>query len=274
MGSLSPQSRECARLRVQDFGRFDEPVVLFGGPYSNLQALEALSTIIGERPAICTGDVVAYGANPVQTVNLMKAMAVRCIAGNCERQVAEGGLDCGCGFENGSTCDLLSQGWYSFLSSECDPDTITWLADQPELGVFMQNERRYAVIHGGATSINRFVWPDSQSEVFLEEITALEKRLGRVDGVVSGHCGIAFHRKIEGYQWINAGAIGLPPHDGRPETRYAILADGDVIFERLSYDHEAARNAMVKAGLTQGYHDTLQTGLWPSEDVLPPSLRR
>ena len=76
MGSLSPQSRECARLRVQDFGRFDEPVVLFGGPYSNLQALEALSTIIGERPAICTGDVVAYGANPVQTVNLTKAMAV------------------------------------------------------------------------------------------------------------------------------------------------------------------------------------------------------
>lgn len=261
-------------MRVQDFGRFDEPIVLFGGPYSNLAALEALSTIIGERPAICTGDVVAYGAEPVQTVNLMQAMAVHCIAGNCERQVAEGALDCGCGFENGSSCDLLSRGWYSYLSSECDPDTITWLADQPELGVFIQGKRRYAVVHGGATAINRFIWPDSQSEVFLEEITALEGHLGKIDGIVAGHCGIAFHRKIEEYQWINAGAIGLPAHDGRPETRYAVLTDGDVVIERLSYEHESARSAMVRVGLTQGYHDTLRSGLWPSEDVLPPSLRR
>ncbi len=261
-------------MRVQDFGPLGGPVILFGGPYSNLAALESLAVRIGERAAICTGDVVAYAAEPVETVNLMRAMAVQCIAGNCERQVAEGGLDCGCGFEAGSTCDRLSQGWYNYLSAACDPDTITWLADQPELGVFTQGNRRYAVIHGGATAINRFIWPDSPDAVFLEEITALEGHLGRIDGVVAGHSGIAFHRQIERYQWINAGVIGLPPHDGRPETRYAVLRDGDVLIERLRYDHEATRRKMEAAGLTQGYHAAMTTGLWPSEDVLPASLRR
>lgn len=261
-------------MRVRDFGPMGDRVVLFGGPYSNLQALEALSGVIQESSAICTGDVVAYCAEPVATVNLMRAMAVPCIAGNCERQVAEGGLDCGCGFDTGSTCDRLSQGWYSFLSQACDPDTVAWLADQPELGVFTQGARRYGVLHGGVTSINRFIWPDSPDAVFLEEIAALEHKVGRIDGVVAGHCGIAFHRRIDRFQWINAGAIGLPPHDGRPDTRYAVLDQGEVTIERLSYDHVAARQAMRSAGLTQGYQESLTTGLWPSEDVLPKSLRR
>ena len=57
-------------MRVQDFGHFDEGVTLFGGPYSNLQALEALAALV-ERPAICTGDVVAYGGDPAATVALI-----------------------------------------------------------------------------------------------------------------------------------------------------------------------------------------------------------
>ena len=261
-------------MRISDFGRIDGPVMLFGGPYSNLSALTALAEALADRPAICTGDVVAYCAEPVETVNLMRALNIPCIAGNCERQVAEGAETCGCGFEDGSTCDRLSQGWYSHLSDACDADTVDWLDGLPEIGTFMQKGRRYAVIHGGITAINRFIWPDSPAETFLEEITALEHRLGKINGVVAGHSGIAFHRRVEGYQWINAGAIGLPPHDGRPETRYAVLTDGEVIIERLAYDHAAARAAMERAGLTQGYHAALTTGLWPSEDVLPDSLRR
>ena len=261
-------------MRVRDFGRMDGPVILFGGPYSNLPALQALADCIQDRPAICTGDIVAYAAEPVETVNLMRALAIPSIAGNCERQVAEGADDCGCGFSDGSTCDRLSQAWYAHLRNACDPDTIAWLDDLPEIGLFTQQDRRYAVIHGGVTAINRFIWPDTPVEVFLEEITALESRVGKVDGVVAGHSGIAFHRRIEGFQWINAGVIGMPPHDGRPETRYAVLTDGEVIIERLSYDHTKARSAMERAGLTQGYHEALTTGIWPSEDVLPASLRR
>jgi hypothetical protein len=44
---------------------FDAPILVFGGPYSNLRALQALrrrAHELGIAPShcICTGDVVAY----------------------------------------------------------------------------------------------------------------------------------------------------------------------------------------------------------------------
>ena len=261
-------------MRSADFGRFDGEVVLCGGPYSNVQALEALAELVGDRPVICTGDVVAYGADAAATVALICDLGWPVVAGNCERQISEGADDCGCGFGSGSTCEALSRDWYPHALAACDADARGWMAGLPDLGAFVHQGRRYGVIHGGATANNRFLWPSTSEEVFAEEIAALEAAIGSFDGVIAGHSGIAFHRWIGQHHWINAGVIGLPPHDGRPETRYAVLAEGDVTFHRLSYDHKAARSAMETAGLTQGYHETLSTGIWPSEDVLPPELRR
>ena len=260
-------------MRVQDFGHFDEGVTLFGGPYSNLQALEALAALV-ERPAICTGDVVAYGGDPAATVALIRELGWPVVAGNCERQIAENAPDCGCGFEDGTACDLLSTGWYPVAKAAIGEDARGWMGALPDVGTFTQKGRRYAVLHGGATAINRFLWPVSAASDFEVEIAALEVATGPVDGIVAGHSGIPFHRRIGRHHWINAGVIGLPPHDGRPETRYAVLRDNDVAFHRLAYDHSAARASMEAAGLTQGYHETLTTGIWPSEDILPAELRR
>ncbi len=261
-------------MRIEDFGHFDAPVVLFGGPYSNAQALEALISAIDGRAAICTGDIVAYCADPDATAALLSAEEIPSIAGNCERQLWDDADSCGCGFEEGSTCDRLSAGWWPYLRNTIDGNTIAWLNKLPDIATFTQGTRRYGVIHGGATTNNRFLWPSTPACDFETEITALEALTGPLDGIIAGHSGIAFHRRIGAHQWINAGAIGLPPHDGRPETRYALLEDGEVTIHRLAYDHKAARRAMEAAGLTQGYHDTLTTGLWPSQDILPPELRR
>ena len=261
-------------MKHADFGQLDGPVVLFGGPYSNLQAMEAMVEAIAGRDAICTGDVVGYCANPDEVAAVVAAENLFCIAGNCEQQLAEGKDDCGCGFGADSACDLLSRGWWPYLLKAASPGSVTWLGNLPDIATFTHQSRRYAVIHGGATAINRFLWPSSDQAEFVEEITAIEAAVGKVDGIVAGHSGIAFHRHVGRHQWINAGAIGLPPHDGRPETRYAVLSDGDVVIERLSYNVEKAASAMDAAGLTQGYHQTLRTGIWPSEDILPAALRR
>ena len=261
-------------MQYQDFGQLDGPIVLFGGPYSNLSALRALIDVIGDRAAICTGDVVGYCAEPNETTSLYTEQSFFGIAGNCERELVAGTEDCGCGFEKGSTCNALSAAWWGWLAKVASIDTISQLAGLPDIATFAHAGKRYAVIHGGATSINRFIWPSSEIDVFQEEFDAVEAVVGSVDGVIAGHSGIAFQRVINGKQWINAGAIGMPPHDARPETRYAILENGDVVFHRLEYDAEGTRRAMESAGLTQGYHETLTSGIWPSEDVLPAALRR
>ncbi|MEM6634991.1 MAG: metallophosphoesterase family protein [Pseudomonadota bacterium] len=262
-----------------DFGHIAGDVVLFGAPVSNREATAAFisrleSEGISPRSAICTGDVVAYCANPAETVDLLRAFGCPVIAGNCEVQLAGDADDCGCGFVSGSVCDTLSEAWFAHARASLGPDARRWMAELPQFGVFTHARGRFAVIHGGATQINRYIWPNDPASVYEEEVAQVRQIMGHVDGIVCGHAGIAFQRQVAGVHWINAGSIGMPPHDGRPETRYARLSADGVVFERLRYDWGVAKASMHSAGLTQGYDKTLIDGVWPSEDVLPPTLRR
>lgn len=262
--------------RVADLGALNGPVLLFGGPYSNLQATQALMAQVGDIPRsnrICTGDVVAYCANPVETAALVRAETGAIVAGNCELQLVSGGAECGCGFEEGSSCDLASKSWFPFAASRMQGQ-MALLMNLPEIAVFTQSGRRYAVIHGGVSDVSRFIWPSDKDHVLNNEINNLQREVGIVDAVICGHSGIAFERRVGDHNWINAGVVGMPPHDGRPQTRYAILDAGEVTFHTLCYDHQAAATAMREAGLTQGYERSLESGLWPSEGILPKPLRR
>lgn len=261
-------------MKVADFGRFDAPLVLYGGAYSNLQALQALVEVAAGRETISTGDIVAYCGDPLNTAVSYFLEGKYGIAGNCERQLENDADDCGCGFDAGTTCDVLSRGWYAHAKASLRAEEIDGFSKLPDIGVFEQSGRRFGVIHGGVSANNAFLWASSPEEDFAREISDLEAEVGKVDGVVAGHSGIAFQRQIGRHVWINPGAIGLPPHDGRKETRYAVMQDGKAVIHRLRYDHEAARRRMEEVGLTQCYHETLTTGIWPSEDVLPKELRR
>lgn len=267
-------------MRVQDLGRLKGPVLLFGGPYSNLHATEALfldAKVTGFRPdnstMICTGDIVAYCGYPSETVAVIRQSGCAVVAGNCEKQLAAGAFDCGCGFEEGSACDLLSASWYPYAAAHIGQEDRVWMADLPDVAVFEHKGRRYAVIHGGVSDVSRFLWPTSPEVDFLEEIALIEREFGRVDGVVAGHCGLPFVRQIGEVEWINAGVIGMPANDGYASTRFAVLGYNGVEMRELHYDHQSAHDAMVAAGLTQGYHDGLLYGYWPSEEVLPLDLR-
>ncbi|PCJ75592.1 MAG: diadenosine tetraphosphatase [Rhodobacteraceae bacterium] len=253
-------------------------MLLFGGPYSNLQAVNALKDVarkleIPTGHIICTGDVVAYCADAEATVQAVRTFGCTVVAGNCEKQLAEGSDDCACGFDGNSQCSILAQGWYAHVRTQISDDSREWMATCPDIAVFTKGGRRYAVIHGGATNISRFIWPVSNAATFIEEFKAVEAAVGSVDTIIAGHSGIPFIQNIDQQQWINAGAIGMPPNDGSPDTNFVVL-DGAPRIHRLTYDFETARQAMENAGLTQGYHEALTTGLWPSEDSLPPSMRR
>ncbi|SHG22711.1 metallophosphoesterase family protein [Cognatishimia maritima] len=267
-------------MKVCDLGQLDTPLLLFGGPYSNLHASRALLDFakkggFGPEHVICTGDLVAYCADPVETATLWQDFGGPILAGNCEKQLAENAMDCGCGFEAGTTCDLLSAGWFAHADRLVRTKMRAWLGALPDLMVFQHHGQRFAVVHGGLTDISRFLWPVSPEAAFLQEFDAIADQIGRVDGVIAGHCGIAFEKMLSnGQRWINTGAIGMPPNDGTPQTAFAVMTAGQVAFHRLDYDAASASKAMEAVGLTQGYHRALLNGHWPSEDVLPPDMRR
>jgi len=261
-----------------DLGAIDGPIVLFGGPYSNLHALEALTARargwgLGPDQMICTGDVVAYGGSANGTVSRMMQSRIPTVAGNCEIQLASGADECGCGFAAGSACDLLSAGWFAHASAQVTTAQRGWMAALPDIITFDHHGARYGVIHGGVTDVARFLWSTSPDSDLLTEWNAAEDAVGPLAHIVCGHSGIAFVRDLNRGRWINAGVIGMPPHDGTQQTQFMWLEAGQLTLHRLRYDAQAAARAMVDAGLIQGYHRALLSGYWPSEEVLPPALR-
>jgi predicted phosphodiesterase len=254
-------------------------VLLFGGCYSNLQATQALLDtakclgIPGDR-IVCTGDVVAYAADPVATVALVRASGMHVVMGNCEESLGFNAADCGCGFVSGSACDRLSVAWYAHADARLDCDARAWMRDLPRRIDLIIGGRRLAVIHGSPRSINQFVFA-SASDAELRDLIAGSG----CDGVIGGHCGIPFTRVVDGLLWHNPGAIGVPAHDGTPRVWFSVLqvvggAPGDLIeisHLPLDYDHAAAAASMRAANLPAGYAEALLSGLWPSTDVLPPA---
>ncbi|MDP2800364.1 MAG: metallophosphoesterase family protein [Phreatobacter sp.] len=252
------------------------PLLVFGGPYSNLQAMQALLAeaarlgISGDR-IVCTGDIVAYGADPAACCDLAMASGMHVLMGNCEQNLAAGSADCGCGFDEGTECDRLSSAWYAYAAGQISSAHQQFMAACPQrITIGLPDGRRLAVIHGGASDISRFLFASTDDAVLADEIADTG-----CDGVIAGHCGIPFVREVGAGLWLNAGAIGMPAHDGTPRVWFSVLTlepDGlRVDIRPLSYDQAGAAAAMRAARLPEGYAAGLETGLWPSEDVLPPA---
>ena len=93
--------------------------MIFGGPYSNLQATQAvlLESVKYVANPVCTGDRVAYCARPTETVAVLRSANFEVIDGNCEVQLAARANSCGCGFTSDSVCYALSIDWFGFASS-------------------------------------------------------------------------------------------------------------------------------------------------------------
>lgn len=262
----------------QDDPLQEGPLLIFGGPYSNLQATEAMRREAERREipperVICTGDIVAYGAHPNETAALIRDWGVRVIQGNCEEQLAAEAEECGCGFEEGSACAMMSVGWYGYANARLDPALRAWMGGLPRGLRFDFGGFRVAVIHGGAAKTARFLFASAPDRAFAEEM-----ELAGADLILAGHCGLPFLRALsDGRRWLNAGVIGMPANDGTPDGWCATLTPGPqglaVAIERLAYDAAGAAAALREAGSAPAYAEALETGLWPSLDVLPIAER-
>lgn len=248
------------------------PLLVFGGPYSNLRATAAMRAEadklgIPSNRVICTGDVVAYAAEPEETVNAIRDWGCHVVAGNCEEQLGAGAADCGCGFEEGTACDLLAKGWYPFANVRVSESSRAWMRALPKCARFNMAGRSFLVVHGGTQVINRFIFA-SETHVLAEELARAQ-----ADVVIAGHAGIPFTRRVGRQLWFNPGVVGMPANDGTPDVWYGLITPSaatiDFTLKRLPYDHAGAAASMRRWAHVDSYARTLVTGVWPSLDVLP-----
>ncbi|MEM7172330.1 MAG: metallophosphoesterase family protein [Pseudomonadota bacterium] len=250
-------------------------LLVFGGPYSNLQATEALLGLAGDQglgpeQVLCTGDLVAYCAEPQATVDLIRDFGCPVVMGNCEESLAADAPDCGCGFDANSACDFLSQQWYAYSRGRVSADSKSWMGSLPRSIDVVLGNWRFLAVHGSVASINEFIFPNTATEKKEAELSLAGDQF---DGILGGHSGLPFAEIIGGKLWLNSGALGMPANDGTPRVWYALLelvAGGALSIQvrSLDYDHDTAAKRMRENGLDNGYAACLASGLWPSLDVL------
>ncbi|MFI5401169.1 MAG: metallophosphoesterase family protein, partial [SAR324 cluster bacterium] len=181
---LAPLDSAVPLLRVES------ATLVFGGCYSNLEATVALraeSERLGIPPerVFCTGDVVAYGADPAATVTELREWGVHVVMGNCEESLGWEKADCGCGFGLGTACSLASVKWYAHANARLRPADRAWMRALPRRIDLELGGRRVAIVHGAVDSINRYVFASTSWQEKRRQMD-----LAGCDGVIGGHCGI------------------------------------------------------------------------------------
>jgi diadenosine tetraphosphatase ApaH/serine/threonine PP2A family protein phosphatase len=228
--------------------------------HSNWQALEA---VLADMPhvdeVLCLGDVVGYGANPNQCLDLVREKGWPTLVGNHDRACTD--------------VDILE--WFNedaaraieWTVGRLGADRLGWLAALPDTN---EIGGEVLLVHGSPR--------DHIYEYILDAPTA-EANLALIDGQVCfhGHThvpGIFRHEggrlvheyevgtfKLSSSELVNPGSVGQP-RDGVPDASYAIWdrSAGTFEFRRVPYDREGAKKAIRDAKLPDRFADRLDTG--------------
>jgi predicted phosphodiesterase len=259
--------------KIENIGQLTGKVLLFGGVYSNLQALQAIAQIaqnegINPENCISTGDIIGYCAQPEETIQFFKNWNARSIAGNVEIQLSENAEDCGCDFTKGSRCDDFSQLWYPFAKSKLSYNSLSFISELPEFIKFNYAGKKVTVVHGSYFNTSEFIFKSTPWEQKASNFEVTESEL-----IIAGHCGLPFSSTHDDLLWLNPGVIGMPANDGNTAVWYMILEekDGKIAFEhrKLHYDFGLTSRLMLDNQLPKEYANTILSGIWDNMEILP-----
>jgi len=261
------------KKHTKEIGNLTGRLLIFGGVYSNFQALTRMKSIaekedIAPSNIICTGDIVAYCSQPEECVTEIKEWGIHSIAGNVEIQLREGQDDCGCNFEKGTTCNILSNQWYPYAQKRLSKESIEWMQDLSDFISFSYAGKKFEVVHGSIYATAQYIFKSTDWSIKQKVFDQ-----AKADVIIGGHCGLPFSDSQDDKIWINPGVIGMPANDGTTDVWYAILDDADGQLSnqlhRMSYNHKLASQLMAVNRLPKQYAETLTTGIWDNCDVLP-----
>jgi predicted phosphodiesterase len=216
--------------------------------HSNKEGLEAVLADIRDQgidEIYCLGDVVGYGPNPCECVDLIMQCDV-CILGNHD----QGALFDPEGFNSGAERAIF---WTrdQLESPREDPDMVAkrW----GFLGELPRNCRENGLlfVHGSARNpLSEYVFPeDIYNQRKMEKIFSLIEQ-----SCFQGHTHVpgVFTQSLQFFSpdeinhqyqindekvMINVGSVGQP-RDGDPRSCYVVLEDDTVTFRRVEYPFE------------------------------------
>lgn len=216
--------------------------------HGNLEALEAVLADIDQQSNIdeifCLGDIVGYGPNPRECVDLVMQRAKVTILGNHDQAA----LFDPEGFNAGAERAIF---WTrSMLESDTpqkNEQRWEFLGELPR----MRREEDFLFVHGSARNpLNEYVFPeDIYNQRKMERIFALVDKYcfqghTHIPGIFREDLSFLSPDEVdssyelgEAKTLINVGSVGQP-RDGDNRASYVLLDGNTAQFRRVEYDFE------------------------------------
>ena len=236
---------------------------IFADIHSNLEAFEAVLEAYkseGIERYICVGDIVGYGADPIECIRRLRELNLIAVAGNHDWAVA--GL-----FDQKGLNPYAAQAvnWTRSVLSEEDKGFLKSLK-------LIEQVETYVMVHSSLDTPEMFKYVQ---DLFDAE-TCLSASLSHVCFIGHTHRPVTFYmmgnnvnytleaniRIYDGTKYlINVGSVGQP-RDGNPYACYCVWDSyaRSLQIKRVMYDIHKAQEKILNAGLPHILADRLPQG--------------
>jgi predicted phosphodiesterase len=236
--------------------------------HSNKEALASVLAFVRRKPwdkAVFLGDLVGYGANPNQTVDMLRDLKpLMAIRGNHDKVCA--------GIENGELFNRVALEAAMWTRRKLTPGNLKWLSRLPEGPAVVDGA--FAISHGTPIDEDAYIFGEIEAlNVFRQTEfpvcffghSHFPVIFGLSPDAITTILTVApsFRFKLRpGVRYlINPGSIGQP-RDGNPLASFAMY-DSEakaVTIYRIPYRVEQAQRKILAAGLPRPLADRLALG--------------
>jgi putative phosphoesterase len=232
--------------------------------HGNLQALEAVLKALKLETVdliLCAGDLVCYGANPNEVIEVLQVEKIPCVTGN---------YDYACAFN----LSKVSRGSSSPESEDIKQTALQWTKENltsssqhflqtlPWRSNFVFEGVRVALFHAGLEHLDENYFPQDS-----EGFQYLANRVNS-DVVVFGHTHMAFTKHTASTLFVNPGAVGRSL-DGDVRAAYGLLElpSKQLELKRISYNLDEAVSAIRGSRMPSIIADLIQRGAKRTEEL-------
>jgi len=230
--------------------------------HSNLEALEVILQDSKEQKCThycCVGDVVGYGANPKECLDIIRDMGMPCVKGNhdeyCSSEEELEGFNPHAAEAVNWTRKHLTKEDRQWLR---DLKYIRLVASFSMVHATLDGPQRWGYVFDKLAAAASFTYQNTSVCFFGH--THVPVAFVR-DSVVRGGTYSKFRVEPGKKYFVNVGAVGQP-RDGNPKSAYVVydLDEGTIELRRLDYDIPKAQKKILGAGLPPRLAERLAFG--------------
>jgi len=236
--------------------------------HANQEALTAVLAHVRRKrwdKAIVLGDVVGYGANPNQAVDMVRRLRpLVAIRGNHDKVCA--------GIEDGQMFNRVALQAAMWTRRKLSPSNLRWLQSLPEGPVVVDGA--FAVAHGTPIDEDAYIFGEIEALNVFRQTTFPLCFFGHshfpvifglspeaIQTVLTEPPAFRFRLEPGVRYLVNPGSIGQP-RDGNPHASFAIFdtESRTVCVYRVPYRIERAQRKILDAALPRPLADRLALG--------------